>query len=236
MEESCASGISSPPVNPLDNPIWSALASRHASLALGAGTLKRYPRDVAPFIAASGETMAEPESFASLIAAGERVYALGDPFSAPAGWELKRLGSGLQMVCAGPMAAVAGPAIRQLNDDDRPDVLALTALVYPHYFRPRTMTLGRYFGIHDAGRLVAMAGERMAMPGFVEVSAVCTHPDFTGRGYSRRLLIQLSNDILSHGDTPFLHVAPDNERARQLYLRNGYVLRRELPFWGVRQS
>ena len=226
--------MSSP--HPLDNPIWSAISSRHASFALGSGVVKRYPPDVAPFLAASSDAGAEGSTFATLMTPGDRVYALGKGFVTPPGWELKRLGSGLQMVCAQPMPGLDGPSIRQLTEIDRDDVLALTALVYPHYFRPRTMELGRYFGIHHGDQLVAMAGERMAMPGFVEVSAVCTHPDCTGRGYSRRLLIQLSNDILSRGDSPFLHVAPDNERAKQLYLRNGYVLRCELPFWGVRRT
>ena len=75
-------------------------------------------------------------------------------------------------------------------------MLALTALGCPHYFRPRTMTLGRYFAIHSDGALAAMAGERLATDGFQEVSAICTHPDHLGRGHAHRLTALLTNAIL----------------------------------------
>jgi predicted GNAT family acetyltransferase len=92
------------------------------------------------------------------------------------------------------------------------------------------MELGRYFGIFDSGRLAAMAGERMGMPGFREISAVCTHPDFLGRGLARQLVAFLGNDIFAGGSTPFLHVSPQNERAKRLYEQNGYRVRKEMPF------
>ena len=117
-----------------------------------------------------------------------------------------------------------------------PDVLALTALVYPHYFRPRTMDLGRYFGIYQEGRLAAIIGERMGMDDCQEISAVCTHPDFNGRGYARRLLAWLSNDVLDRGRTPFLHVSHENHRAKQLYERGGYRDRRDIGFWSLRRA
>jgi len=81
-----------------------------------------------------------------------------------------------------------------------------------------------------------MIGERLGMDDFQEVSAVCTHPDFNGHGYARRLLVWLSNDLLERGRRPFLHVSQDNQRAIGLYDRNGYVLRREIPFWSLRRA
>jgi predicted GNAT family acetyltransferase len=108
--------------------------------------------------------------------------------------------------------------------------------VYPHYFRPRTMALGRYFGIYDGGRLAAMAGERMGFPGHREISAVCTHPDFVGRGLARRVLTFLGADIASRGALPFLHVAPTNTRAIALYEQNGYRLRAQMPFAALRRA
>jgi len=112
-------------------------------------------------------------------------------------------------------------------------VLALTALVYPHYFRARTMELGRYFGIYREGRLAAMIGERLGTDRHQEISAVCTHPDFVGQGHARRLLAWLSNDVLARGRLPFLHVSRDNDRAMRLYEQNGYQLRRTIPFWSL---
>jgi predicted GNAT family acetyltransferase len=115
-------------------------------------------------------------------------------------------------------------------------VLALTALVYPHYFRQRTTDLGRYFGIFEGDRLAAMVGERMAPSGFRELSALCTHPDFAGRGLARRLLAFLSNDNLRGGEIPFLHVSPGNERAKRLYDQSGYRTRSEIAFWSLRRT
>jgi predicted GNAT family acetyltransferase len=106
--------------------------------------------------------------------------------------------------------------------------------VYPHYFRPRTVDLGRYFGVFDGDLLVAMIGERMGMPGYREISAVCTHPDFTGRGLARRLLAFLARDIAVRGDTPFLHVSPANQRAVRLYEQNGFSTRITIRFAALR--
>jgi len=132
--------------------------------------------------------------------------------------------------------AVDGAPIVPLSEAQRADVLSLTALVYPHYFRARTMELGRYFGIHRDGQLAAMAGERLGTEHHQEISAVCTHPDHTGRGHARRLLAWLSNDILARGRMPFLHVSRDNQRAVQLYEQNGYTRRRTIPFWSLRRD
>lgn len=137
------------------------------------------------------------------------------------------------MICEAPLPEAQGPSIVPLTDPK--PVLELTALVYPHYFRPRTIELGRYFGIVENGRLAAMAGERMGMPGFREVSAVCTHPDFVGRGLARHLLAFLSNDILRGGAVPFLHVSPTNARALELYRRNGYRTRATPRFWALKR-
>jgi len=214
----------------LDNPLWSSLTTLHRAHAHGTPDLLRYPADVAPFVATSG---ASGDALAELVAPGETVYFVGPRTAAPRGWRCDDLGLILQMVSSEPIAEVPGPPIVELADRDRPHVLALAALVYPHYFRPRTPELGRYFGIFDGGTLAAMAGERMGFPGYREISAVCTHPDFVGRGLARRLLAYLTTDIAARGDTPFLHVSPNNTRAVQLYDANGYRTRTSLAFASV---
>jgi len=156
--------------------------------------------------------------------------------SLPESWRLKPLALLAQMICPTRIDPVDGPEIIELSDTHRVDVLALTALVYPHYFRPRTMELGRYFGIYRDGRLAAMIGERMGMDDQQEISAVCTHPDYSGRGYARQLLARLSDDNLERGRIPFLHVSQDNRRAMRLYAQNGYHLRCEIPFWSLRRA
>jgi predicted GNAT family acetyltransferase len=135
---------------------------------------------------------------------------------------------------------IDGPEMIELSEAHRADVLELTALVYPHYFRPRTMEMGRYFGIyevdHSGGvRLAAMAGERMGTDTHQEISAICTHPDFNGRGYARRLTAMLTNDNLERGRTPFLHASHENHRALRMYEQLGYRYRPDVGFWSLRK-
>ena len=219
----------------LDNPIWESLISRHQALALWQGDVARYPAEVAPFLGVMTNGIDAAATLESLAPHGDTALLLGPVPSTPQGWELKQLAQLAQMVCPARMREVDGPAIIELSEPHHADVLALTALVYPHYFRPRTIDLGRYFGIYRDGRLAAMAGERMGMPGYTEISAICTHPDFNGHGYARRLLAWLSNDNLERGCLPFLHVSRQNQRALRLYERNGYRVRREIAFWSLRR-
>ncbi len=216
----------------LDNPFFSALDSLHRGIALRHGGVARYPADVAPFIGVANAEVDVGDGFDALVPEGDEALLLGiAPARMPAGWTLEPFADLAQMVCEEPLRQVDGPEIVELGERQRDDVLALTALVYPHYFRPRTMALGRYFGIRENGRLAAMIGERLGTPQAREMSAICTHPDFLGRGYARRLTAYLANGTLRDGRLPFLHVSHANTRAKDLYERNGWRLRRDIPFW-----
>lgn len=225
----------------LDNPFWASLQTRHRRLALDAGAVARYPPEFAPFLGVA-EAGADVEAgLASLVAPGETVLLLGVAPRLSADWRLESLGELAQMVCGGPIEMPDGPEIVPLRDAQRGDALALTALVYPHYFRPRTMELGRYFGMYvpdESGdaRLAAMIGERLGTETHTEMSAICTHRDFEGRGYASRLTAFLTNDTFARGQTPFLHVSLENPRAKALYERLGYRLRRRIPFWSLRRA
>ncbi|MDG6347767.1 GNAT family N-acetyltransferase [Luteimonas sp. 8-5] len=220
--------------DPLDNPFWSALATRHWAVALRDGDVARYPPEFAPFLGVASADADAAAALAKLVAPGETVLLLGiAPAGLPSGWTLQALGDLAQMACDAPLEVVPGPEIIELGQRHRDDVLALTALVYPHYFRARTMDLGRYFGIYREGRLAAMIGERLGTGADIEMSAICTHPDFNGLGYARRLTAWLTNQTLAQGRLPFLHVSPDNTRARLLYERMGFRLRRHIPFWSL---
>ena len=223
-------------MHPLDNPIWESLTSRHRLLALRQSDVARYPAQIAPFLGVAVEGLDAAAACESMVPPGDTALLLGSAPSTPPGWELRHLAQLAQMVCPASVEEVDGPQITELTESHRADLLALTALVYPHYFRPRTTDLGRYFGIYQEGRLAAIIGERMGMDEWQEISAVCTHPDFNGRGYARRLLTWLSNDTLQRGRTPFLHVSQQNQRAMRLYEQNGYSMRREIPFWSLRRA
>jgi predicted GNAT family acetyltransferase len=115
-----------------------------------------------------------------------------------------------------------------LGSEHREPMRALAARVYPEFFRERTAELGTYVGILRENRLVAMAGERMAVPGAREISAVCTHPEFAGRGLARALLVALVNRHREAGLASLLHVSAGNEGATRLYEKLGFVHRTTL--------
>ena len=225
------------PTHPLDNPFFSALGSLHAGIALCAGEVLRYPPEFAPFLGIPHPGVDLRRPLETLVAAGDSVLLLGvAPAAVPDGWTLERFADLAQMSCDHELEVVDGPDIVELDMRHRDDVLALTALVYPHYFRRRTMELGRYFGMYVDGRLAAMVGERLGTPDAREMSAICTHPDFLGLGYARRLTAFLGNRTLQEGKRPFLHVAYSNARAKRLYEQMGYRLRRDIAFFALRRD
>lgn len=220
----------------LDNPFWSSLRTRHRRFAQRVGPVARYPADVAPFLGVASADVDVGTALETLVPTDDTVLLLGvAPWVSP-GWRLQAFADLAQMVCTVPLDVIGGPDVVELTDAHRADVLALTALVYPHYFRPRTMELGRYFGIYQDGRLAAMAGERLGMDALQEISAICTHPDFNGRGLARRLTALLANDNIHRGRTPFLHVSHDNLRAKRLYEQLGFRHRRDIGFWSLQRA
>ena len=220
----------------LDNPFWSALDSIHRDIALREGDVVRYPDDYAPFLGIASADIPVEHALDALVAAGESVYLIGIAPSRHEGCNLQAFRPLAQMVCDAPLAISEGPEVVPLAEAQRDDVLALTALVYPHYFRERTMELGRYFGIYEDGRLAAMIGERLGSADSREMSAICTHPDFNGRGYARHLTAWLTNQTLARGVQPFLHVSHENPRAKTLYEQLGYRVRRDIDFWSLTRA
>lgn len=216
----------------LDNPVWSSLTTTHARFAVAHGEALRFPPEVAPFIGVERGAI-DPAVLATLVSTPS--FLLGAEVCVPAPFVVESLGAIVQLVCERPLEVPAGPPIERLGPAHR-GVLELAALVYPHFFRPRTQELGRYHGVVGQGRLDAMIGERMAITGLREISAVCTHPDCLGRGLARRLLAHASNAIFADGETPFLHVSAANTRALQLYEQNGYRKRIDLAFWSLRRA
>ncbi len=215
----------------LDNPVWRSLMTQHAGLAITADGAAKYPVAVAPFAAVGESRGHATNQLMSLVDDDESVYLVGVAPEAPPGWQLEPRKPILQMVCNARAPEVKGPPVIRMTVDQCDDMLALTALVFPGFFRPRTLEMGSYLGIYDGSRLAAMAGERMRLDGYQELSAVCTHPDYTGRGYARRLLALLCNSAFDRGFTPFLHVYADNTRAIGVYRRLDFVDRTMLPLW-----
>jgi len=212
----------------LDNPIWSALTTEHQHLARSHGLARRYPPDVSPFAAFLHPTEEAFVDLQRLVSPGEHVaFFTASPFDVPGDWEVDRSRWIDQMVCE---AALGLPSVAPLplGTTDVPEMMELTAATEPGPFSPQTIQMGSYFGIRASdGRLIAMAGERLQSTAFSEISAVCTLPEFRGRGYARALVTFLAAQILAAGKTPFLHVKTENE-AKVVYQKIGFRLRSEI--------
>jgi ribosomal protein S18 acetylase RimI-like enzyme len=209
----------------LDNPIWFALTTEHRLLARSHGLARRYPPDVSPLAALLHPTNDAFADLQRLVSPGEHVALFtASPFDVPAGWQVDRSRWIDQMICEASLDLPPFAPL-PLGTTDVPEMLELTAATEPGPFSLQTIQMGSYVGIRASdGRLVAMAGERLQSTAFVEISAVCTHPKFRGRGYARALVTFLAAQILAEGKTPFLHVKSENG-AKVVYEKIGFRLR-----------
>lgn len=213
----------------LDDPFLGSLTTDHSHLAIGNDLVKRYPPEIAPFAGLVEQSAAAEAAMCELFLSGEKACHVGRRFEGPE-WELIRHFYLLQFVYAGEEPESQDSRLVALSDGDIGAMLELTALVYPAYFRAETAKLGPYFGMWDGDRLVAMAGMRMSMPGWKEISAVCVHPDFRGQGLAKALLAKLVSEIHALGCEAFLHTEHDNP-GQHLYSKCGFVVRERIPFW-----
>lgn len=216
--------------------MWNALETAHSHFAVGCGSARRYPAEVVPFGALADASQVTLEEFGELLEPGEQVYVLGNPPEAGNG-----LSVGPPLHChqmLGPLHAAVEAVTGEmepllLSSKDANAMVALTTLAFPGFFRQRTCEMGTYYGIRVDGELVAMAGERLALPGLREISAVCTHPAHTGNGYAQKLMTCLMQDHASAGFRSFLHVSKGNTRAIALYERLGFRVARAVTLWPV---
>ncbi|ODT87958.1 GNAT family N-acetyltransferase [Phenylobacterium sp. SCN 70-31] len=218
--------------HPLDRPVWSALTGPQAGVAVAAGAAVRYRPEVGLFAAtANGEAQATADLVALVRAHGETALVEPRPVTAPPGLTVVSEAICLQMV-AEASAIHAGAAARvdivELSPADWPEMVALAQAMRPGPFFARTPSLGRFLGVRIDGRLAAMAGERMRVPGFTEVSGVCTLAAFRGRGLAAELIRAAMAGMRARGETPMLHTYASNTGANRLYEALGFRVRREL--------
>lgn len=222
----------------LDNPAWHALNSGNSYLAHGSGLVKYFAQNVSPFL---GLEHNSPDEFAQLhsqLPDGRVVCLMStQERDIPAQWKVLHCVSGLQMcylhhkiednINITPVA---------LADEHIPQMMELTQLTKPGPFDERTIDFGHYYGIFDGSKLVAMAGQRLHAFNYAEISAVCTHPDYLGRGYARQLLKFHINRIIAAGEVPILHVRHDNERAIKVYHDMGFTTRGSMYFYIITKA
>lgn len=196
-----------------------------------------YPPSIAPFAAIPAADVLPDLESARDRGLGEQVYFVGAcPHSLPENWRITSSSQIFQLFPPGEIPETSEDAGTVLGAKDRAAMLKLTRIAFPDFFRERTAELGLYLGIYEGEILIAMAGERLALPGLQEISGVCTHPDFAGRGHARRLTRELLRRHRRRGVASFLHVSEGNVGARKLYESMGYVVRANLPLCKVERS
>jgi ribosomal protein S18 acetylase RimI-like enzyme len=217
----------------LDNPAWASLTGPHRAFAESYGQALRYAVDVAPFAGLPDDPSAW-DDLRALVGPGGTAVVIGAPRDLPAAWTVTFRGDGVQLVATDAFETRPLDDAVLLGDADEDDMLDLTERTRPGPFLRRTHTLGTYLGVRREGRLAAMAGERLRPPGWTEISAVCTDPDFRGQGLGTRLVQAVGHVVRARGDQPMMHASAANENAIRLYQSIGFAIRREVTFFAAR--
>jgi GNAT superfamily N-acetyltransferase len=206
----------------LDNIFWHALNGAHRHCSDGTGTIRRYTQGFSPIIAFADPAQPDFAALAPWCAAGEHFYCDSWSGTPPPGWRVEVESTMFRMLWAGALPDTdPAPDAVPLRAEHAQQALELATLCKPGPFGIRTIELGDYFGYFDGERLMAMAGERLRAPGLCEISGVCSHPDYQGRGLAKKLIAKLLLRHAARGDRSFLHVMRSNP-AHQLYLDMGF--------------
>ncbi|MBB5056202.1 GNAT superfamily N-acetyltransferase [Granulicella aggregans] len=209
------------------NFVLTALQTTHARLAITSGEATRYPAAVAPFAAIATPTTKALSHLRELLTPDEYVWAtaLGEADPAAAQLKVETSIDVLQMILPPEVELPPPyPGILPLDCSRAAEMVALTDIAFPGFFRRRTCEMGSYFGIHsgETNELIAMGGERLVFPGYSEMSGLCTHPDHRGQGYAAHLLWHLARLHRAQGIVSWLHVTATNATAVNLYLKLGF--------------
>jgi ribosomal protein S18 acetylase RimI-like enzyme len=209
----------------LDNPVYGSLCGAHARFAQVRGRARRYAPDVAPFLGLPSPASAQDwHDAAGLIAPGTHAGVQCSDTELPDSWRSVETFDLAQMVGSRVTGGDCAEAV-PLGSADVPEMLELVAETAPGPFLTRTIELGDYLGIRSEGTLVAMAGERFRLDGWTEISAVCTRPDYRGRGLASRLVSSLIARIQLRSERVFLHSLSTNTNAIRLYEEIGFHVR-----------
>jgi predicted GNAT family acetyltransferase len=221
----------------LDRPMFSALKTCHAMHAEGGPLALRYRSAISPFAATVDDSPDALAALGQLVEPGSAVVVgrVGAQ-AVPVGTFAEHVTTALQMVADTPAPPARDIPFLELSARDGPEMYELASMTKPGPYNPQAYLFGGYIGIRHHNRLVAMAGQRMQVPGLTEVSAVCNHPDFRGKGYGSFLMSTVAARIRARGETPFLHVYSNNTNAIRLYETLGYARRAEISVTVLRRA
>lgn len=221
----------------LDAPIWHALATRQSDVAIGNAHVLRFAPDFGPLAAIRDHSASSMAALQEIVRRHGAVTLFDDgAFTCPAGLFVTRTGDLVQFVLDYVQPPAGDAHLERLTEDDAGAMHALATKTEPGPFQAQTHRLGAFWGIRDRDRLAAMAGQRTRPPGFVEVSAVCTDPDYRGRGFAAAVTHAVVQDVMAAGDVPFLHCLAQNIGAIAVYRSLGFRERRRFALVGLAAS
>ncbi len=228
--------------HPLDRAVFNALTTRLSPFTTpdsGADAVRLDP-EVGVFLAAADDSAASREALgvlarrypgAGLVERADGPMAGVLPEGVPVAAQVALVQmTATTLTSVGSSASPLDGVIEVLGEADAPAMLALATLTKPGPFRSKTRELGPFVGIKRDGQLVAMAGRRLRIDGFTELSGVCTHPDHRGHGYAAALSRVVVGEILANGEAAFLHAFADHETTIAFYQGLGFQTRARMTY------
>lgn len=222
----------------LDNPCWNALNSGNKNLAEGNERVRFFSAEVSPFVGLPEWNSCGFDHLYDVIQPERRIaFMASGEVEIPGGWDVVDYLKAFQMVHTNSASGLSAPSeIVHLQNKHIPQMIALTGMTHPWPFFQRTIEFGNYEGIFKDDELVSMAGQRLHPGDYVEISAVCTHPAYKGKGYATELIISQVDKILAASAIPFLHVKDDNLHAIKLYKSLGFEVRKQMDIYSIRKK
>jgi GNAT superfamily N-acetyltransferase len=139
---------------------------------------------------------------------------------------LESRGPHLKMALVEPARNVPGvDRVERMTAADVPALNALYAAGYPaHWFDPRQIDTGHYYGLRADGELVSAGGCHVYSPAqrVAALGNIVTHPDHRGRGHAAAVTARLCAGVLKTVDHVGLNVKANNAAAVRCYERLGF--------------
>jgi ribosomal protein S18 acetylase RimI-like enzyme len=210
------------PGAPFLNPVWHALHGPHRNLAIVEGNACRYPADVSPFAAIGAPGDRTFDELRLLLAPEESVWIVDFGRTVPGLKVVDSLDCVQMVLPADAELPTRSDGVIPLTPANAHEMVRLTDMAFPGFFRPRTYRMGSYWGVRVNGELVAMGGERLRLDGYPELSSICTHPAHRGKGLASNVIGHIMRCHRAAGLRSWLHVGAPNTRAIDLYTSLGF--------------